>query len=95
MVKSLFNTRAGICYECHECGNIALHHIFPGNPRRRFCTEDGLIVFLCTDCHRKVHENPNTGIDLDLKQAGQRLWETYYGDRSDFIKRYNKNYLDE
>ena len=33
------------------------------------------LVLLCNKCHREVHANPNSGIDLELKQ---NLQDRYY-----------------
>ncbi len=50
-------------------------------------------MWLCRDCHRKVHNNRE--IELQIKQLAQRRWEEEYGDRQDFISRYGKSWLED
>lgn len=93
-MRSLLKTEPNKCYWCGCEGTTALHHAYPGNPRRRMCTEDGLVVFLCVSCHERVHAAPNEAIDLAIKQDAELAWlNTYSNSRDDFIARYGRNYL--
>lgn len=49
-----------------------------------------MVVYLCRWCHMYLHENPGKAKMLKLK--AQLVWESIYGDREAFIKRYGKNY---
>ena len=40
-----------------------------------------------------VHENPNHGLDLQLKQKAQRYFEENIGDRDDFREIFEKSWL--
>lgn len=40
-----------------------------------------------------VHGNPNSGLDLELKQMAQRYFEEHYGTREEFIQVFGKNRL--
>ncbi len=89
-----------VCYLCGRNGSedpLELHHCF-GAANRTHSDQDGLVVWLCGDrCHRNgsgaVHRNHAT--DLFLKEEAQMAWESCYGTREDFIKRYGKNYLED
>ena len=49
-----------------------------------------MVVYLCRWCHMYLHEHPGKAKMLKLK--AQLVWESVYGDREAFIKRYGKNY---
>ena len=75
------------CFACGKDIGLNSHHIFPGS-RRKNSERYGFKVWLCTNHHTigkdSVHENPNTGLDLQLKQKAQRYFEENIGDR-DFL----------
>lgn len=79
--------------ECFLCGRktcLEVHHCLSGTANRRLSDEDGLVVWLCCDCHRNLHDHG--WHDRDLKELAQRAWERHYGTTEDFIYRYGKNY---
>ncbi len=84
---------------CYVTGSntVAIHHVFPGTGRRKLCDRYGFIVPLEPALHNmsgaSVHSNPNTGLDLQLKQDCQRYYEENYGSREKFIKVFGKSYL--
>lgn len=84
------------CYVTGSC-NVALHHVFPGTGRRRLCDKYGFVVPLEPALHNmssiSVHSNPNTGLDLELKQKCQSFFEEHYGSRKEFIRVFGKSYL--
>lgn len=81
------------CYICMRYGRTDEHHIFGGR-NRKLSDMDGLVVRLCRDCHRKLHDK---GIMEDeLHVIGQRAWmRAYRKSADDFRARYGKNYLEE
>lgn len=98
-MKKLFSViqdDLSICY-ASKSTNVAIHHIFPGNGRRKLCEKYGFIVALRPDYHNmssySVHALPNYGLDLVLKQAAQKYFEEHYGSRSDFISKFGRSYL--
>lgn len=84
---------------CYVTGsnNVAIHHVFPGIGRRKLCDKYGFIVPLEPAYHNmsdiSVHSNPNTGLDLQLKQECQRYFEVHYGTRREFISVFGRSYL--
>ena len=76
--------------------NVHIHHIFPGS-RRKVSERYGFTVPLVYYLHEfgkdSVHENPNDGLDLKLKQMAQEYWESHYGNRKAFIATFGKSYL--
>lgn len=93
---SVLQKDLSVCY-VSKSTNVAIHHIFPGNGRRKLFEEYGFIVALRPDYHNmsnySVHSNPNCGLDLSLKQAAQRYFEEHYGNRNDFIQKFGRSYL--
>lgn len=102
-MKSIMQENKGYCYICAKIyGNanarrdLAEHHIFEGNGRRKLSEKYGLKVYLCPEHHLfgedAVHKLPNQGYDLLLKQIGQARFQQVHKDL-DFIAIFGKNYL--
>lgn len=97
-MKSIMQEDRGKCYLCGRNGNgdpLEEHHVFPG-ANRKFSEQDGLKVYLCgSRCHRNgfmsAHQDKKTSDRL--KADAQKAWESKYGSREDFMRRYGKNYL--
>lgn len=88
----------GECFLCGIYGYGEDHHIFGGNPNRRNSDEDGLIVFLCPQCHRHRKEAAHNCAETAdaLHRYGEELWMIQTGgNKDDFIIRYGKNYLSD
>lgn len=82
-------------FKCNICGrifNLERHHCIFGTANRSKAEEDGLWVWLCHDCHMEIHNGNNWAKELLQKEA-QESWESEYGSREDFIKRYGRSYL--
>ena len=77
--------------------NVAIHHVFPGNGRRKKCERYGFVVALEPRYHNmshySVHAVPNEGLDLQLKQLAQKYFEAHYGTRDQFINEFGRSYL--
>ena len=43
------------CFICGRYGNMELHHAISGISNRKNSDEYGLTVYLCVECHRKLH----------------------------------------
>lgn len=92
---SVFTDDMEHCYftgdpRCHR------HHIFYGEYRKK-SEEYGYVIPLAHYLHEfengSVHQNPNQGLDLKLKQMAQEHFESHYGTRADFIRIFGKNRL--
>lgn len=96
-MKSVIQLNDDQCFLCHNAYGTQWHHIFGGNPQRRYSEADGLKVRLCAECHCKVHSDPNLSgkLQLTLHRLGQTKWEALNGSREEFIARYGRNYLDD
>lgn len=79
------------CFICGRQGELDVHHAISGTSNRRHSEADGLKIFLCRDCHSKLHDKHE--MEEQIKQFAQRRWEEEYGDRKDFIVRYGKSWL--
>ena len=94
MAKSIMQTERK-CYICGRRTELELHHIC-GAANRKRSDKDGLMVWLCHNCHNEppngVHHN--AAINDQLKAVAQRRWMEHYGKTADdFLKRYGKNYI--
>ena len=77
------------CYLCGRGGTLQRHHCLHGS-RRKAADKYDLTVYLCPECHAKLHDN---GIcDRYLQQLAQRSFEKKYG-RKRFMEVFGKNYL--
>lgn len=73
-----------------------IHHIFYGS-RRKLSEKFGFTIPLASYLHRdakgSVHQNPNHGPDLRLKQMAQTYFEEHIGDRDEFREIFGKSWL--
>ena len=94
MSKSIVDNNKS-CFVCGDERDLDRHHIFYGMANRRLSEEDGCWIYLCKKHHTMsnvaVHENHP--FDVTLKKLTQKIWEETYGTRTEFIKRYGRNYL--
>jgi len=81
------------CFICGRQGELDEHHCISGNSNRNNSEAYGLKIWLCRDCHSKVHDKGE--MELQLKQFAQRRWEEEYGDRHDFITVFGKSWITE
>lgn len=95
-MKSIVTDYTEICFFCDKPSE-AEHHLLFGQGIRTLAEEDGIKVPICNKCHNmgmvieRIHDNP-MGEKLS-KMLGQAIWESHYGDREAFRKKYGKSYL--
>lgn len=79
------------CYICGKQGDLERHHMLHGS-MRQLAEEDGLVVWLCSYCHRRLHDHGK--FDRELQAEAQRRWMVANNaTEEDFIKRYGRGYL--
>ena len=70
--------------------------IFCGS-RRKISERYGFVIPLAPYLHEfqkgSVHDNPNHGLDLELKQMAQRYFEEHIGSREEFREVFGKSWL--
>ncbi len=97
-MKSIMNTRKGICYVCERVGHTHEHHVFYGTANRSLSEKYGLKVHLCFMHHEGtpmgVHGG-NRELNLKLRCEAQRAFESQHGSREEFMKIFGKNYLED
>ena len=85
------------CYICGCCRNLESHHIFFGNPNRKWSEKYGLKVWLCPYDHRD-NKNGVHGQAVEkrryLEQIAQRVFEKNHS-REEFVRIFGENYLDD
>lgn len=80
------------CFLCGYIGNLDKHHVWHGTANRKIADEDGLFVYLCRECHLKLHDRGWN--DKNLMKEGEKAWISYYRKGiPEFIERYGKNVL--
>ena len=92
MHKSIIvNLNIKACYLCGTIGPVEAHHCIHGTANRRLADKDGLIVNLCPECHRELHDK---GMSDDLlKRIAQEQWQRYnLATKNEFIARYGRSY---
>ena len=77
------------CNLCGRSGVLHLHHCLHGI-RRKKADIYGLTVWLCPECHMKLHDHGDG--DLMLEQLAQKHFEKLYG-HDKFMEEFGKNYL--
>ena len=81
-----------VCYLCKiHSEYLEEHHIFEGTGRRKVSDSRGMLVHLCRNCHRKIHEKHEQ--EMELKELGQRIYEEQIGTREEFIREFIRSYL--
>lgn len=80
--KSLFDTRQGVCWYCHEYGETVRHEVFFGTKNRDISKKVGTWLYLCPKCHMWVHGGGHISKDLTLdeflKNKAQQLFKNAY-----------------
>lgn len=89
---SVLETESGVCFFCGLHCDTARHEIYYGTANRQKAKLYGYWVNICPKHHREAHKEPNTGVDLWLKQTGQIEWEKTRT-RESFIKVWGRSYL--
>ena len=107
-MESILGTKKGTCFVCGRVCGTHLHHIFYGAKQRRIADKEGLVVYLCPDCHEGtygVHGKNGSELNYSLKEIAQETWEANYkksypyknhadeAAREAFIRLFGKNYL--
>ena len=97
-MKSIMQTEKK-CYLCGRTQGLDKHHVFMGRKHRPLSEKYGLTVWLCNDftptrCHKQVHEGEHAEALQDaLHRKGQDAFEEVHGNREDFMRIFDRNYL--
>lgn len=82
---------------CFICGcpiGLHHHHCFHGTSNRKLADQDGCWIYLCYAHHEGMEGvHNNRALDVMVMKMAQMVWETVYGNREDFRRRYGKSYL--
>ena len=79
------------CFLCGCYGFLDEHHIF-GGPCRKASDKRGLVVHLCRDCHRYIHDKGGESMKY-LHTVGQMVYESKIGTREQFREEFIRSYL--
>jgi hypothetical protein len=93
MGKSIITEDMHTCMICKTTRNIERHHVCFGSADRKISDKYGLIVPLCSDCHRgRTGVHQCRAVDLKMKQLAQRTFEEKYS-REKWMELFRRNYL--
>lgn len=87
----LDDDRLDKCYLCGDQGWIEEHHIFGGSTRKA-SDKRGLVVHICRDCHRYLHDKGGDMMNY-LHTKGQMVYEEKIGTREQFREEFIRSYL--
>ena len=94
-LKSVFQDRLDNCFYTDN-PLVHRHHILGGSNRAK-SEKYGYVVALRYDLHiygkESIHENPNTGKDLELKQMAQRHFLENHGTQEEWLAEFGRSYL--
>ena len=84
------------CYICGRTDTLQRHHTLHGFSNRKNAEKYGLWVYLCTDHHTGAHGvHQDRSLDLQLIKISQKAFEREHGCRSEFMRVFGKNYLED
>ena len=92
-MRSILQEDTDYCFVCGRYGT-EIHHIFYGNPNRKWSDKYKCVVGLCYNHHRGndgVHGG-NKELDMSLKQTAQAKFQEIYP-QTDFLAVFGRNYL--
>jgi len=79
------------CYLCRRPYPLDVHHVFAG-ARKNQSTKDGITVWLCRKCHKKVQEDADEMLSLQ-RHIQKRIMDEYGWTEEDFIERYGRSFI--
>ena len=97
MSKSILQSEKK-CFLTGRTDNLELHHVVYGRGNRKMSEKYGLKVWVWSELHgagkdpNSIHNRPNEGYDLLLKQLAERAFNEKYSNE-DFIKIFGRSYL--
>lgn len=79
--------------KCYICGSNAdhKHHCLHSRARRTLAEKWKLYVPLCFECHSRVHDEPNRGLDRALMSDAEFCFEIAYPNE-DFVAIFGKHF---
>lgn len=87
--KSIITDDMGVCFRCGTYRNVECHHLMNAANRKN-STKYGLVIGLCSKCHREVHAS---GMLMNAyKRTAQIKFEEKYS-HDKWMEVFNKNYL--
>lgn len=98
MAKKLWSVFTDDMQHCYFTGTPQCHrhHIFYGSLRKK-SEEYGFVIPIAYYLHEfgkdSIHENPNKGVDLKLKQMAQTYFEENNGTREEFMSIFGRSWL--
>lgn len=81
-----------VCFFCGTTNQLELHHVF-GGANRKWSEKYKITVYLCKRHHMEAHSDKATRRILQVR--GQMAWEERYGNTSDFMAVFGRNFIFE
>lgn len=83
------------CWFCHSQNELEIHHVMNGNGLREKSERYGLKIWLCRNCHDKLHFSPveSKRMLLKAKQAAEAAFLKKHT-IEEWMREFHRNYLD-
>lgn len=89
-IKSIITNNFDVCYVCGK-PRQQFHHIMNGAYRKK-SEKYGLIIPICEQCHREVHDSPDQELNRKLKADAESKFLMIYSFDT-WMSAFHKNYL--
>lgn len=88
-MKTKKRKKTNVCRLCGNGGQTSHHHVFYGSFRQKSEQLD-LVVEVCFECHRKIHDHPS---EYEwLKKQYQKDWEELHS-HEEWMQIFHRNWL--
>ena len=84
------------CRVCGIEGQMAHHHMIPGNPGRKLSEKYGLVCPICPRCHDTIHSGSMYGVKTLhrlTREAQRQAMEEQNWTEDEFRQVFGKSYL--
>lgn len=89
-LKSIITDNFDVCYVCGK-PRQQFHHIMNGAYRKK-SEKYGLIIPICEQCHREVHDSGNQELNKKLKAIAEADFIQIYSYEA-WMENFHKNYM--
>lgn len=89
-IKSIMTDDFDTCYVCGR-PRQQFHHVI-GAAYRKKSEKYGLIVPICEQCHREVHDSPNQELNRKLKADAESKFLMTYSFET-WMREFHKNFI--
>lgn len=84
------------CWFCHSHNSLEIHHVMNGYGLREKSEKYGLKIWICRECHNKLHFSPSESKEMSAKakKAAERAFLRNHT-IEEWMAEFHRNYLDD